>query len=540
MRRTLPSYRPGRLARGLAALLAAATVSTLLSVAQAAPAGAVAVADRYAAQRPKWTACAEGRLECALLTVPRDWRRPGQGEDLKVAISRLRASDRKHRRGVMLLNPGGPGGSGLYLPLGLAGLKPVAAAYDLVGFDPRGVGRSTRIQCQTEAEYQQFTNVDMRVRSSANIDRVLRLSREIADNCKQRSGELLRLVNTEQTAWDMDLIRVVLKAPKISYLGYSAGTWLGARYATLFPQRVDRFVLDSNVDFTTSWERSGLSQPMGFERRFTTDFLGWLARNHASYGYGATASAARSTWESRRAALARQPLKVSRKLTLTAAALDNGVVSSMYTKEAFTDLASALVALEHFDRATVAEKATVEQVFGSFFDPALYAVFYAVTCNDTYATRSEAHWVRESARLGGKYPLIGYSWLAQPCASWPYLPTRQLLVNGRGLPGTLMVNSVRDPATPYEGAVRAHQRFAGSRLVTVENEGDHGIVGSGNRCVDAIAAAFLVDGRLPAADTRCAGQPLPKPAGAKVVAPQEVSGNVLERVREYERRYGGR
>ncbi|KWW98821.1 TAP domain containing protein [Carbonactinospora thermoautotrophica] len=517
-------------------LTAAALVASAVPAAQAVPADPLR---KYTTQRLEWKPCAGSRLRCATLLAPRDWHRPGVGPDVKIAISRLKAAKPEQRRGVLLINPGGPGASGLTLPLAIGSVVPaIAQAYDLIGFDPRGVGRSTRIRCQTAAEYERFTNIDMRDRSSENIQRVLRESRQIADNCHRRSGELLRYVNTDQTVRDMDLIRSLLGARKINYLGYSGGTRLGAYYATVFPDRVDRFVLDSNNEFTASWEESLNWQPLGFERRFNEDFLAWIAKHDKTYHYGRTARQARARWEARRAALQQSPLKVSDTFTLTAAGLDNGTVLAMYSANGFPQLATALAALEHFDSATTEEKQAIQTAFGPFFDADLYAVYYSVTCNDTRWTRDSAYWLALSERFGRQYPLIGYSWLAQPCAYWPFRADRPLKVDGRGVPPVLMINSVHDPATPIEGAVRAHRRFANSRLLTVENEGDHGIYASGNKCVQDVVNRFLLAGRIPARDTTCPGVPLPEPRSdsrARAVGgrPQNILVHNWELTRQY-------
>ncbi len=537
--------------RTLAAAAALASVLSLAVPLSTASATADRVA-RYRAQQVGWQSCGAqvpAELECATITVPRDWHRPGAGQDLSVAISRLKAGKPAARHGVMLLNPGGPGASGLFMPLSIKrGAPKVAEAYDLIGFDPRGVGRSTRIQCQTAEEYAAFLAIDVRDRSRDNIRAMLDTSRDIAVKCRKRSGELLRYINTDQTVRDMDLIRQVLGEPKISYLGYSAGTWLGSHYATTFPRRVDRFVLDSSVQFTTSWYNSFNWQPLGFERRFT-DFMAWLARYDSVYHYGTTAKAARARWEARRAALQRKPLEVSDTFTLRPGNLDSGVAGVMYVAAAFPDLAAALAALEHFDAATPAEKELIEAVFGSFFDASLYAVFFAVTCNDTLWPRDPGHYVRLSDRLGRRYPLLGYSWIEQPCAFWPYRAPEPQRVDGAGLPTVLMINSTHDPATPYEGAQLAHRAFRNSRFVTVRNDGDHGQFASGNACVDEIGTRFFVDGVAPRRDTTCEGLPLPGPQSAQqAVAPATRAAealsagrhrNVLDETRELTRRYGG-
>ncbi|MGI5183684.1 alpha/beta hydrolase [Dactylosporangium sp. CA-152071] len=470
--------------------------------------------DRYRGQRLNWGECVGAPtpgLQCAAVTLPRDWRRPGFGADMQMEISRLRAGDPAGRRGVLLLTSGGGGGT--FLPTQYSALGPLAATYDLIGFDMRHDPR-TPLDCQNRAEYEASLRIDVLDRSKQNIQAMLDYSRGIAEACLRRSGDQIRYINTEQVVNDMDLVRQLLREQKISYLGVSAGPWLGAHYATRFPQRVDRFLFDGSVDFATTWYHAFNLAPGAFEERFV-DFLGWLATHDGHFGYGATAGAARSRWEARRADLVSHPLRISDTFTLTAGNLDNGTIGSLYVSAQFPDLGRALAAIERLDTATDADKAVIERVFGPspYFSPGPLAAFYSLMCNDTPWPRGGQHYVELSDRLGARYPFMGYGWLLQPCAYWPFPPNATRPVDG-GIPATiLMVNSAHDPSTPYPGALDAHRLLKRSRMVTVTGNGDHGQFGVGNRCVDDIGLRFLVEGVAPRTDTTCQGLPLPGPTG---------------------------
>jgi pimeloyl-ACP methyl ester carboxylesterase len=437
-------------------------------------------------------------LECATFRAPRDWHRPGAGPDITLAISRLAAADPAARRGVLLLDGGGPA-SNLELPEDFAD-KPIASVYDLIGYDPRGIGRSSRITCLTPDEIAEYTRVDMRDRSPANIARIQANAASTASKCASRSGELLRYVTTDQIVRDWDLIRALLREPKLNFLGFSAGTWFGAHYADAFPHRVGRMVLDSNTEFTATMQVVVDNQPPGFERRFNEDFLTWIAGRNDIYGYGTTAVEARNRWEARRAAM---PVP---------AGLDNLTLLAMYHKNDFPLLAQVLSILERWDTATPSEREFAEALLAlPAASPETLAMYLAITCNDTPWTRDPDFWVRHSAELGRRYPLMGYQILFQPCVYWPYQPPPPKPVDGKGSPVILMVNSVGDPATPYAGALRAHRGFGPSRLVTILNEGDHVSYGRNdvNPCVDGVIHGYLIDGLMPLRDSTCPGLPLP-------------------------------
>ncbi|MFJ3955980.1 alpha/beta hydrolase [Streptomyces libani] len=517
----MSAFRTPRWPRAaLSGMAAAALLSAVLPTAPPARAAARSgppVPARYAHQRLNWQPCtAKPSLECAHMTVPRDWHHPGSGADLTVAVSRHRAADPARRRGVLMMAAGGPGASGLTRPADFAVRSPaVGAVYDVVGFDQRGIGSSTPVRCQTDAEFQDFYAHDFRDRSPAALRGVLDRSRQLVAGCLRRSGDLIPWLTTEQAVRDMDLFRALLGVRKISYYGPSYATWLGAYYATEFPQRVERAVLDSNLDFSGTWQDVEGGQPRSFQRRFERDFLPWIARYDSTYHYGRTAAAAKARWEARRRALRDHPLTVG-SLTIGPNQLDNAMLQNIYNaRQQFPQLASALSALDHWPSATPAERTLAGKVFGTYLSPGFAAAFFSVTCNDTPWRRDLGHWIRRSAEDTAAHPLAGARELAYAatCASWPVPAAPRVRVTGRGLPTTLMLNSVHDPATYYEGALAAHRALRGSRLVTVTGGGDHGQYQNGNACVDGIVNAYLLDGAAPEHDVACAAGPLPAPPG---------------------------
>ncbi|MFC0849972.1 alpha/beta hydrolase [Streptomyces noboritoensis] len=501
-----------------AGLLVAAALPAATAHASAPPGGAARVPDRYLQQRLDWRPCDSGALECAAMAVPRDWRHPGAGPDLTVAVSRHRATGPGPRKGVLMMAAGGPGASGLTRPTGLAANAPkVAAAYDIVGFDQRGVGASTRVVCSDQPTVDSFfTSGDLRDRTSPAIRQTFARARAFVRDCERNSGDLLPYITTDQAVHDMDLYRALLGVDKISYYGPSYASFLGAYYATEFPGRVRRMVLDSIVDFSGSWQSFLTGQPLSFQRRFEQDFLPWLAQNDAVYHQGRTPAEAKASYERLRRALHDRPLELE-GTTVTANSLDVAATDAMYNTGRFGSFAAALGVLEHPDTAAPAARKALAQRLQHAMGADFFADFFAVTCADTPWNRDSGHWVRESAEATRAHPLAGARELtfASICASWPRSKAPRVEVTGKGLPPVLMLNSTHDPATHYEGALRAHRALPTSRLVTVTGGGDHGQYLDGNACVDGLVEGYLLDDRIPAGDTSCPATPLPVPAGRR-------------------------
>ena len=485
-------------------------------------------AARYRAQSLSWRGCIDRdlepglptayyRLQCATLTAPLDWADPSAGPEVEIAVSRLKAT-RSPATGVLFTNPGGPGAAGVDLPLLFLSdaRKALLRSQDIYGMDVRGTGDSSNVSCGG----LRARLLDPRDREPANLDLLLDSAALTARACDVVGGDLIDQVTTEQTVHDLDLLRAVVGAPKVNWIGYSAGTWLGAQYATTFPENVGHMVLDSNVDFTGSWQDALQLQPAGFERRFTEDFTPWVAKYQADYGLGSTSGAVQASYERIRSGL-RSDVPIDSAVTL-----DQVVAGSLYSKGLFPLAASVLSELDRFltaqrtsnVRAMSQARARVRSTLPllqrstmSFAGDASDATFLAVTCNDTTWAGGRAGLVASSEQLGTASPLLGWAVIDQPCAFWKRSAVDAPPPTGVGLPPVLMVQSDHDPATPIEGARRAASRFAGARLLTVTGEGDHGLYAGGNACVNKAVERFVGSGTLPAEGATCVGRPLPKP-----------------------------
>ncbi len=291
-RRIAPVLAVGAVATLLPAL-APGAASAATGAAKSPAAGAASAA--YAQQKPRWKRCdaeSPATFQCATVRVPLDHSRP-DGRKLDIAVSRIKATGTKERRGVLLLNPGGPGGAGLDMPLFMAPDLPAAVKrqYDLVGFDPRGVGRSAPLGCGLKESERQWPRPYKPATFAADVS----WARSVARKCRAANGDTLRHMTTRNTARDLDVVRAALGEKKISYLGYSYGTYLGAVYTQMFPARADRFVLDSAVDPRRIWRGMIQVWAEGAEPAFDR-WTEWTARRHATYRLGRTPAAVRKTF----------------------------------------------------------------------------------------------------------------------------------------------------------------------------------------------------------------------------------------------------
>ncbi|GLY92978.1 alpha/beta hydrolase [Actinoplanes sp. NBRC 103695] len=464
-----------------------------------------------------WAPCAaapDSGLECADLRVPLDYRAP-RGRSITVAVSRLRAADPAKRRGVLLLNPGGPGGSGLDMPLFLAETLPadVLDRYDLIGFDPRGVGASTPISCGIP----ETTPLELILPYPApdgSIDRNVAFARTTARDCAAVAGDLLPHITTANTARDMDSIRAALGEPKISYLGYSYGTYLGAVYVSLFPRRTDRIVLDSAVDPARVWSGVWSSWGEAVALRLP-DFTKWAAARDDTYHLGATPRAVERTFYRIARRLDHSPVELP-DITVTGNLFREETRRSLYDDRAFSGLAEIWQAFSDPADPPAAETARRAGLAEPTWDNSL-AVLYGIVCGDVSWPRDTGVYARNTAASRRAYPatagMPGNIW---PCAFWAHRPVEPpVKVTDRGPRNILILQNLRDPATSWRNGYGLRRALGDRAAFVTVNAGGHGIYGiRSGPCTDAIATGFLADGRLPARDQFCQGpSPEDQPAG---------------------------
>ncbi|MEV7547153.1 alpha/beta fold hydrolase [Streptomyces sp. NPDC089915] len=457
-------------------------------------------------------------VRCAVLRVPLDYARP-DGPQLSLTVSRVPASGRGGavRQGALVFNPGGPGASGTYFPL-LAGRPAwtgVAAAYDLVGYAPRGVGGSAPLACQDPAERPQGPT-QVPAEPSAAYKRERRAAaRAYGEGCARLNGAALAQYTTLNNARDLDVLRAALGEPRLSFLGASYGTYLGAVYATRHPDRVRRMVFDSAVDPDPRrvWYLDNLGQAGAFERRWA-DFRAWTARHHAVYGLGTTPEAVRESYERVRAAVARTPAGG----VVGTGELQAAYLQTAYYDEVWPERAAALAAHLRGNPAPLVRQAARDPEAAGTAANAT-AVYTAVLCNDAPWPADWETWDRDNTALARSAPFETWAnaFLNLPCADWPVRERQRpvevgALPAGTRLPRTLIAAAERDGATPYPGALELQRRLgAGAALVTEGAAGAHGVAGGRNACVDRHVERYLLTGATPGWRVRCAPHPEPAP-----------------------------
>lgn len=499
---------------------------------------------QFSQQALNWQDCqlpsAPG-AQCTTVQAPIDWYDAGRGL-LDVAVLKVSASEPARRRGILLVNPGGPGGPGTELAAYLALAAPeLAKVYDIIGFDPRGVGGSTNLNCVLDLDF--FKNYDNQ-----------ELARIVAKGCQGQS--LSSFVNTEQTARDMDLIRAVLGEEKTSYLGYSYGTWLGAWYAARFPERVDRFVLDSNVDTSApSLQNTFELQPMARERAVSEGFFPWLARSVEARSLPYRSDMPRAALELRVryeqfppelryelrniivmalynpqyfpfAAFVFDWLNAVPQSNLTAGQLHQQLGEAVRTANLTDELRAGML------DALQASSPVQQRAMTPFALDASTSTFFAVTCNDGKYTPSGSYWNQFGRRAAAAWPFVGDFYGMQPCAYWPAQFSFPK-IDRQSFPPVLMVQSEMDSATAYEGARRTRQQLPGARMISVDNEFAHGIYPYSDTCVDRTVEAYLLQGQLPATDVACAGLPLPLESQVYEVGGQLAANGKMQQLQQH-------
>ncbi len=507
--------RLGTLARRLAAPGAALALAASGTAALATNAPASDLAD-YHRQQVRWADCRQGPddelgtgldragARCAQVTVPLDYSRP-KGRTIKIAVSRLPATDPARRIGTIVLNHGGPGEPTLGMPLETrAHLGKAGARYDLIGVDPRFVGRSTPLDCGWPA--------GLWIRSAgsdrAGFDRQIAFQKDLAERCERRHGDVLPHVNTRNTARDMDIVRTVLGEHRISYLGYSYGAYLGAVYAQMFPGRTDRMVLDSAGD-PRRWGPRPLVGTEPPSERALRAWASWTAARHHDYGLGRTPRAVLATVERIVQASSTRPLRVG-SYTVDEHVIPYLVYSGVGSDQdqARAGFASTVRVLdEAASGATVAPNPELAGALRFTLDGAtshLVSPAAAIMCGDGAAPRDpEVYWndIQDSRT---RHPLFGpITHNIAPCAFWP-APPREQPTRIANRAAALIVSATGDTATTYRGARALHQQMTGSRLLTLRGAIAHGIYGAyGNDCVDLKVNAYLESGTLPTKGLTC-------------------------------------
>ncbi|WP_327359463.1 alpha/beta hydrolase [Streptomyces sp. NBC_01304] len=485
--------------------------------------GAAIAAARAAKTGIDWKDCPadwgfEKPIQCGWVSVPVDYAKP-YGKQIKIAVDRIgNTGTKEERQGALVYNPGGPGASGMRFPRRVTTKAPLwektAKAYDFVGFDPRGVGHSAPISCIDPQEFVKAPKQDPVPDSEADKRAQRKLAAEYADGCKERTGAaMLQQMTTPNTARDLDVIRAALGEKKLNYLGVSYGTYLGAVYATLFPTHVRRMIVDSVVNPSREkiWYEANLDQDVAFQMRWD-DWTKWVAKNDATFHIGDTPEKVEAQWVKLRAAAKKNPLGG----VVGPAELIAFFQSAPYYDSAWVPTADVWSKYLAGDTQALVDAAApdMSDTAGNAASENSNAVYTAVECTDAKWPTSWKKWDRDNTALHKDHPFMTWAnaWMNLPCATWGVKQQTPVQVkSGKGLPPVLIVQSTRDAATPYEGAVELHKRLKGSRLITEKNAGSHGVTGLVNPCVNTKVDTYLLTGKTDSRDVTCEPHATPAP-----------------------------
>ena len=486
-----------------------------------------------------WSTCAEAALkaqgaECGFVTVPMDHAKP-DGAKIQLAVSRVKHSvPAAEYQGIMLVNPGGPGGAGRSMAtLGAHVPKQGGAGYDWIGFDPRGVGASTpKLTC--DSDYAGY-NRPAYVPSTPEIMKAWQAkAKGYAEDCARSGGKFLNHLRTEDSVRDIDAIRAALGAEKVNFYGFSYGTYLGQVYATKYPQRVGRMVLDGVVDPSRVWYESNLDQDLAFDKAIKV-YFGWIAKYDSVYHLGRTAKEVEKLYYAQLDALAAKPAA--------------GVIGPAELTDIFLQPGYYIFGWEETARAfsTWVHKKDPQPLKKLYDDKNPqdeaadngYAIYLAVQCTDARWPSDWHKWEKDNWRVHKKAPFEtwGNAWYNAPCRHWAAKPGHPVKVKGAEAPPLLMISETLDAATPFSGALEARRRFPKSVLVEGVNGTTHAGSLFGNACVDDTIADYLASGVLPKrvkgdrADKRCAPIAQPAPAGVTPGTPAGRKAGAADRMR---------
>ncbi|MFB8276771.1 alpha/beta fold hydrolase [Nocardia colli] len=463
--------------------------------------------DRFYSQQLDWKACGEPQLDeagaqCADVTVPLNYAEP-QGPTLTVAISRLAATDPAQKRGVMLSNPGGPGGAGLdfMVTVSKAMTPEVRARYDLIGMDPRGVGRSSPVQCRWPRGIGlQSAGVD-----AASFAESVAMQGELAARCATTEAARLPYITTRNTARDMDVIRGIFGEERINFYGTSYGTYLGAVFTQMFPERSDRIVLDSAAD-PDNYGTVGMMQAMGPPNEAALDlWADWVAARDGEYHFGTSRAQVRGAVQDLIRRGADKPIRLG-EYEVDDHWIPLVLFVGLDAPNQYEMLAGQIRKIaDAADGRPVEVDPTLDATLGYALKarPQDNSSQMAILCGDVAAPRDPGFYWRNIEAARAAQPVFGaFSNNITPCAFWAP-PAEPATVVRNSVPA-LIVQSTGDTRTAYAGAVAMHHDLSASRMVTLQDVPIHWIFGRyQNSCTYAAVNTYFRDGTLPAADLTC-------------------------------------
>ncbi|MET7921945.1 alpha/beta hydrolase [Streptomyces avermitilis] len=507
-------------------LVAGAALLALGVMGQYGPAGEAAAAPGARAGEPyrpaplAWGAChdlppappggpAPRSFACAELTVPLDYSKP-RGKTMKVALIRLRATDRAHRIGSLVFNFGGPGGSGIDAFAGgsAAQFKELGTRYDLVSFDPRGVGRSRPVHCAGDKRKDEWLAMDTSPDNASEKAALLSRGRAFVKGCANRSGKSLPHVGTVAAARDLDVMRIVLGERKLNYFGFSYGTWLGAEYAHLFPKKVGRTVLDGAVNTELNPLRFFREQAAGFQRALG-HFGTWAAQQPQAEpnakAKGLTKDAVVTRVATLLHSLDTKPIPTDTRRELTQSLGEAGVLTGLYSKAIWPALWQAIQQAESGDGTILLAlsdalfQRSPDGHYTNYLDAS--GSIYCASTPQRYTERDVAKALPAFTKAS---PVFGptLAWRSMDCTGWPVKGTPAHHIAAPGAPPIVVIGNTGDPATPYTWAPALAEQLGSGVLLTLNGEG-HSSYMTGNPCIQKAVNTYLLHGKPPVNGTKC-------------------------------------
>lgn len=461
-------------------------------------------------QRADWGKCERAEYqgaECATIEVPLKWDDP-EGATLSLLLTRVPATG-DDKKGSLLLNPGGPGGSGAEHVAAYGSMtisSTVRKQYDLIGFDPRGVKDSDGVQCLNDAETDEMLSTDL-----PDTEEGKKKAKEWADKlakaCKAKSSDRIQYVDTYSAARDMDVIRAAVQTEKLDYLGYSYGTYLGATYAEMYPERTGHLILDGAMDPALTTNEIVAGQAAGFEQAIK-DFVTWCQNERGTCPLTGSVDEGIQQLRDFMTNAGKDPIPTASGRKLNETLASTAILTALYSNETWEYVALGIESAKANNSADVllmlADLANEREEDGSFKSNSTFANV-AVNCLDHIGVTDEKWLKAEGERLAKKYPTFGPSLGSEEdgCANWPAKPVRYPKeIHAKGSSTIVVIGTTHDPATPYAWAESLNKQLDNSVLLTWEGFGHTAYSRSGG-CIEEMVDAYLLEDKVPDDGAKC-------------------------------------
>ncbi|MCL2514416.1 MAG: alpha/beta hydrolase [Microbacteriaceae bacterium] len=484
------------------------TSTPVVSPTSATPTADELAVQRFYTQRLVWKDCSGG-FQCATAQAPIDWAHPAQGAPIHLALIRKPATS-GHALGSLFVNPGGPGESGVdFVRQAVGDASPTLQAnYDIVGWDPRGVGASSAVKCYDDAGLDQWLyGIVPGVRGSTQwLDASKQITTSLGAACLKNTGPLLGHIDTPSTAHDLDMLRGAVGDAKLNYLGFSYGTLIGAIYADMFPSHVGRMALDGVVDPASTYDDVTQLQAVGFEDNLKA-YAQWCVTSDRTCPFHGSADAAMNAIGALLQQVDRHPIKNSDGRLLGSATLQTAIILPLYNQSNWPSLD---VLFKDVDKGSarvaflLADQYNERDSNGRYASNVMVA-FAATNCLDYEFDDDLAHMQAQAAALAKAAPVMGpfFSYGGIACAGWPFGTVRvPAPVRAAGSAPILVLGTTNDPATPYSQSVALAKELENGHLVTWRGNG-HTAYGRSNTCVLNTVDDYFVKGTVPARDPEC-------------------------------------